>query len=111
MMTPAVMELQGHYGELSEISVTIIAGANDQIVDVTRHSGRLYRELLSSELIVVPGAGHMVHHLAPEQIVEAVDRASMRSEAGHDGAENPGTDSGWAANSQPAPANEGFAVL
>ncbi|WP_336491540.1 hypothetical protein [Methylobacterium nigriterrae] len=28
---------------------------------------------------VVLGMGHMIHHLAPEQVVRAVDRASERA--------------------------------
>jgi len=74
MMTPTVMELQHHYSELSG-PVIILAGGDDQIVDVGRHSERLHNELPYSELILIPGAGHMVHHLAPEQIVDAVGRA------------------------------------
>ena len=57
----------------------IVTGADDQIADVGRQSERLHRELPDSEFIVVPGMGHMIHHLAPEQVVRAVDRASERT--------------------------------
>jgi pimeloyl-ACP methyl ester carboxylesterase len=33
-----------------------------------------------SELTIVPGQGHMVHHFAPEQVVGAVRRASQAAE-------------------------------
>ena len=45
LMTPSVMELEHHYGELT-VPVTIITGADDQISDVGRQSERLHRELL-----------------------------------------------------------------
>jgi pimeloyl-ACP methyl ester carboxylesterase len=78
LMTPSVMELQHHYGEL-QIPITIITGADDQIADVGRHSERLHRELPQSEFIALPGLGHMVHHLAPDAVASAVERAVQKS--------------------------------
>ncbi|CAO4185328.1 alpha/beta fold hydrolase [Methylorubrum populi] len=80
MMTPVTVELQWHYCEL-ELPVAIIAGGGDQIADVGRQSQRLHDELPNSTLIVVPGMGHMIHHLAPERVVEAVELASKQSRA------------------------------
>ena len=73
MMTPVTVELQKHYREL-KLPVVIITGGDDQIADVGRQSERLHRELPGSEFIVVPGMGHMLHHLAPDQVIKAVDR-------------------------------------
>ncbi len=80
MMTPVTVELQRHYREL-ELPVAIIAGGGDQLADVGRQSQRLHGELPNSTLIVVPGMGHMIHHLAPERVVEAVELASKQSRA------------------------------
>jgi pimeloyl-ACP methyl ester carboxylesterase len=80
LMTPAVMELQEHYRELT-LPVVILTGADDQIVDVDRQSRRLHRELPQSEFTALPGLGHMVHHLAPERVIEAVDRAALADAA------------------------------
>ncbi len=77
LMTPSVVELQGHYRELS-MPVTIITGADDQIADVGRQSERLHRELPHSEFIALPGLGHMVHHLAPDEVAAAIERAAGR---------------------------------
>jgi pimeloyl-ACP methyl ester carboxylesterase len=74
LMVPVTVELQEHYAEL-KLPVVIIAGADDQIADVSRQSERLHHALPQSEFIVVPGMGHMIHHLAPEQIIQAVDHA------------------------------------
>ncbi|MEE1655519.1 alpha/beta hydrolase [Microvirga sp. CF3062] len=74
LMTPSVMELQHHYSEL-QMPITIITGANDQIVDVDRQSECLHRELSQSEFITLPGLGHMVHHLDPDAVANAVERS------------------------------------
>jgi pimeloyl-ACP methyl ester carboxylesterase len=78
LMTPVVMELERHYGELT-MPVTIITGADDQISDVGRQSERLHRELPGSEFIALPGLGHMIHHLAPDAVIDAIDRTAQRS--------------------------------
>jgi pimeloyl-ACP methyl ester carboxylesterase len=77
LMTPSVMELQHHYSEL-RMPVTIITGADDQIADVGRQSQRLHRELPQSEFITLPGLGHMVHHLAPDAVASAAERAAQK---------------------------------
>jgi pimeloyl-ACP methyl ester carboxylesterase len=78
LMTPSVMELKRHYGNL-RVPVTIITGADDQIVDVRRQSERLHRELPRSEFIALPGLGHMIHHLAPDAVADAIDHTTQRS--------------------------------
>ena len=77
LMTPSVAELEQHYRELT-MPVTIITGADDQISDVGRQSARLHHELADSEFIALPGLGHMIHHLAPDAVVDAIDRAFGR---------------------------------
>ena len=56
-----------------QLPVAIFAGAEDAIVDVDTHSRRLHSELSQSKLVVVPGAGHMVHYEALDEIVAAID--------------------------------------
>jgi pimeloyl-ACP methyl ester carboxylesterase len=79
-MTPSVVELEQHYRELT-LPVVILTGGDDQIADVERQSKWLHQEIPQSELIVLPGLGHMVHHLAPERVIEAVDRAALADAA------------------------------
>jgi pimeloyl-ACP methyl ester carboxylesterase len=78
LMTPSVMELRHHYHEL-QMPITIITGTDDQIADVGRQSERLHRELPQSEFIALPGLGHMVHHLAPDAVASAVERAVQKA--------------------------------
>src|SRR4051794_24904457 len=75
LMTPSVIELEQHYREL-KLPVVILTGGDDQIADVDRQSRRLHDEIPQSELSVLPGLGHMVHHLAPDQVIKAIDRAA-----------------------------------
>jgi pimeloyl-ACP methyl ester carboxylesterase len=75
LMTPAVMELEQHYRDLT-LPVVILTGGDDQIADVDRQSKRLHQEISQSELTVLPGLGHMVHHLAPDAVIKAIDRAA-----------------------------------
>ncbi|WP_408902567.1 alpha/beta fold hydrolase [Methylobacterium radiotolerans] len=75
LMTPVTVELEKHYRDL-KLPVVIIAGGDDQIADIDRQSKRLHSELPDSELIVVPGMGHMIQHLAPEAVIAAIDRAA-----------------------------------
>src|SRR3954469_24423207 len=75
LMTPSVMELEQHYRDL-KLPVVILTGGDDQIADVGQQSKRLHKEIPQSELIVLPGLGHMVHHLAPDRVINAIDRAA-----------------------------------
>ena len=54
------------------LPVAIFAGAEDAVVNVEKHSVRLHSELSQSKLVVVPGAGHMVHYAAADEIVAAI---------------------------------------
>jgi pimeloyl-ACP methyl ester carboxylesterase len=74
-MPPSAMELQEHYRDL-KLPVVILTGGDDQIADVDRQSKRLHKEIPQSELTVLPGLGHMVHHLAPDEVIKAIDRAA-----------------------------------
>jgi pimeloyl-ACP methyl ester carboxylesterase len=56
-----------------QLPVTIFAGAEDAVIDVEAHSVRLHSELSQSKLVVVPGAGHMIHYEALDEIVAAID--------------------------------------
>ncbi|MGA8757750.1 MAG: alpha/beta hydrolase, partial [Stellaceae bacterium] len=71
LMIPAAAGLAGHYPELT-IPVVIVAGLGDKIVDSNRQAGRLGAELAQSTLRKVPDAGHMIHHIVPEQVAAVI---------------------------------------
>lgn len=83
MMIPASISLRSRYRELA-MPVLVLAGEQDRHVKCEQ-SRRLANELSRGELWITPGAGHMLHHFAPEELVAAVDAvagASVRLRGG-----------------------------
>jgi pimeloyl-ACP methyl ester carboxylesterase len=76
LMIPAVMALRHRYHELA-VPLVIMAGTDDKYVKTDAQSERLHHALPNSELRLVPGAGHMVHHLAPQQVMQAIESAAQ----------------------------------
>jgi pimeloyl-ACP methyl ester carboxylesterase len=87
LMIPGALALRGHYKELT-LPVFIMAGASDKVV-FKRQSERLRHSIAGSVLQIVEGAGHMVHHLAPRQVAQAVESVAeaSRARAGDDRAQ------------------------
>jgi pimeloyl-ACP methyl ester carboxylesterase len=77
LMVPAAAALQERYHEL-RLPVFILAGADDKIVDTDRQSARLHDVVRQSKLLVLPGLGHMMHYIATQQIVGAIDTVAER---------------------------------
>jgi pimeloyl-ACP methyl ester carboxylesterase len=71
VMIPGAAELAARYPRLS-MPVAIVTGDGDQIVTPEDHSMRLHGDVPASRLEVVQGAGHMVHHTAPERVTDAI---------------------------------------
>ena len=70
LMIPGALSLRRHYKDLP-MPVAIMAGEGDKVV-FSRMAGRLRASIPGSVLRIVGGAGHMVHHSDPQQVVEAV---------------------------------------
>lgn len=77
LMIPGALDLRASYEVLS-MPVVIIAGDGDKVVS-KRSAERLHAEIKASDLQIVPGAGHMVHHLAPRRVVAAVEAVTVAS--------------------------------
>jgi pimeloyl-ACP methyl ester carboxylesterase len=58
------------------LPVTLVAGKGDKVVNTEDQSVRLAGTLTGSELLIVEGAGHMVHHSASREVVRAILDAS-----------------------------------
>jgi pimeloyl-ACP methyl ester carboxylesterase len=54
----------------------IVTGTADRIVNPDRHARPLAAMLAESRLIELSGIGHMLHHAAPEALIEIVRQAS-----------------------------------
>lgn len=72
LLIPSALALRHKYAEL-ETPAVIVAGAQDRYVDHRRHSVRLHALLPGSELLLSPRAGHMVHHVDPRRVLQAIE--------------------------------------
>jgi pimeloyl-ACP methyl ester carboxylesterase len=75
MLLPLTLAMQKQYAKLS-VPVAIVAGTHDRYVGTRGHSHLLHRALPGSSYLPVAGAGHMVHHAAPETLMAAISRLS-----------------------------------
>ncbi|WP_129792854.1 alpha/beta fold hydrolase [Sphingosinicella sp. CPCC 101087] len=71
IMIPAAASLAPRVPEL-RMPVTIISGRGDKVVTPAEQSERLSAALPQSRLIMVEGAGHMVHHTAADEVAAAI---------------------------------------
>src|SRR5215213_5997983 len=96
LMMPDAKALSARYGGLA-MPVAIVAGNGDKIVSPD-HAERLRGAVPDATLRTVEGAGHMVHHVATLQVVEAIEEVAKRSEpALANQASSPQPAAGWEA--------------
>jgi pimeloyl-ACP methyl ester carboxylesterase len=75
LMVPEAARLGRSYARLS-VPAVIVAGEGDLIVNTAWQAENLQKRLPGSRLHIVPGVGHMVHHIAPKAVLEAIDEAA-----------------------------------
>lgn len=71
----AAASLSPRLGGLA-LPVTVVAGKGDKVVSTEDQSIRLAGAVATCELILVEGAGHMVHHSRSREVVRAILDAS-----------------------------------
>ena len=76
LMVPGAASLRRRYKEM-RLPVAILAGDGDKVVE-QKQARALHAALPDSTLEVVPGTGHMLHHLATGRVAEAVLRLAER---------------------------------
>ena len=74
LMVPNAANLRAHHRELA-IPTVVMAGDGDMVVS-HRHAERLHARNRGSALQIVPGVGHMVHHVATPHVVQAIVQVS-----------------------------------
>jgi pimeloyl-ACP methyl ester carboxylesterase len=72
LMQPEAFVLERHYRAIAH-PIAILSGTGDRQVDHAAQAVRLARTIPGSRLVAVEGAGHMLHHLAPETVLAAID--------------------------------------
>lgn len=78
MMPFEALSVSKLYSNLS-CPILLIAGDGDKIASFTHQSARLAREI-GCDLHTVRGAGHMVHHIAPDEVGAALEGLITRAE-------------------------------
>lgn len=71
IMIPAAAALSPRLAEL-KAPLTIVAGADDEIVTTADQSELLHERVKQSRFVSIPGAGHMVHHTASDEVLKAI---------------------------------------
>jgi pimeloyl-ACP methyl ester carboxylesterase len=69
-----------YYRELTMPTV-VLTGDADVTVSPTLHSRAIAAMLPDARLVMLPGVGHMPHHVATEEVIAAIDSVSMRERA------------------------------
>lgn len=73
-----VRALSARWAEI-EVPIEAVHGDADQTVSPVIHSERLAAENPGVTLTILPGQGHMPHHLARDEVIAAIDRAALRA--------------------------------
>ncbi len=74
-MGPTALALRHRYSDL-KVPAVLVAGASDRHLSTRWHSTHLHECLERSWLRLVEGSGHMIHHVAPGQVMAAIDQAA-----------------------------------
>jgi pimeloyl-ACP methyl ester carboxylesterase len=74
---PDAKALSARYGGLA-MPVAIVAGSGDKVVS-PEHAERLRGAVPDATLRIVEGTGHMVHHVATDKVVEAIEEVAGRA--------------------------------
>jgi pimeloyl-ACP methyl ester carboxylesterase len=77
-LKPFILEMRARYADLT-LPIELIHGDTDTIVPLHIHSRPLSELLPGATLTVLPDTGHMPHHAAEQQVLEAIDRAASRA--------------------------------
>jgi pimeloyl-ACP methyl ester carboxylesterase len=69
-----------HYRDLTMPTV-VLTGDADTTVSPNLHSRAIAAMLPDARLVVLPGIGHMPHHVATDEVMAAIDSVSIRQRA------------------------------
>jgi pimeloyl-ACP methyl ester carboxylesterase len=70
-----------HFPEI-EVPVMIVAGTKDRLASYQKHAVRLHHDILGSRLRLWPGTGHMLHHIHPDGVIDAIEEVWEMAGAG-----------------------------
>ncbi len=77
-LLPNVTEMATRYATI-DMPVEIVHGDADTSVPLDIHSLPLSRLIPGANLTILPGVGHMPHHIHPDAVIAAIDRVAARA--------------------------------
>ena len=77
-LLPQIEAMIPGYGTIF-VPTEILHGTEDDIVGLSIHSELLVDQIPEAALTRLQGIGHMPHHTAPNQVIEAIHRAAVRA--------------------------------
>jgi pimeloyl-ACP methyl ester carboxylesterase len=77
-LLPAVAAMKPTYQRV-RVPTVLVAGADDRYISAEAHTVRLHGEIPGAGLLLVPGAGHMVHHQALRRVLAVIDGRTVHA--------------------------------
>lgn len=77
-LRPHIVEQSKRYGEVA-IPVEILHGTADTTVYAEIHAFPLSEAVQDGNVTLIEGVGHAPHHVEPDTVVDAIDRAALRA--------------------------------
>ncbi len=77
-LRPNLVEMSARYSDMM-LPVEILHGTADETVRAEIHAEPLAEALPNATLTVLDGLGHAPHHVAPEPVIDAIDRIADRA--------------------------------
>lgn len=72
-LSPALARLAPRYGAI-ERPLLLVYGGRDPVMTPERHARALVDAAAAARLVVLPEAGHLLHHTHPSEVAEAIER-------------------------------------
>ena len=77
-LLPFITEMATRYATI-DMPVEILHGDADRSVPIDIHSIPLSHLIPGANLTILPGVGHMPHHIDPDAVIAAIDRVATRA--------------------------------
>ena len=71
-LKPILAEMSARYSEIG-VPVIALTGDADDVILTYLHTPPLIKKVQNGEIQVLPGVGHMPHHIAPDAVLKAID--------------------------------------
>jgi len=78
ILKPQIINQAPRYSTLS-LPIEILHGTADTLVSPDLHARALAKQAPASNLTLLEGIGHMPHHVAKKDVIDAIDRAAERA--------------------------------